>query len=238
MNKHLLLLSAAILLAATPPAWATSKPPSNSGPQAQAGANAGAIAANRTRVQTTVRSTNSNDNRNTARGGNASARGGSASASGSQTMQATFNGASGGPTDGTVTVRNAPDVAAPAIWSNNPCIISASGSVSVVGFGASIGAGIEDPDCTRRANAQLLAALGQPDAAREVLCANREVREAFQRSGRPCASDVARVQIVRAAVQPAPEPIRIAPAPVNTSGLSDTSCRTLRERGMAVQGCP
>jgi hypothetical protein len=175
-----------------------------------------------------------------ARGGNARATGGRANATvivnnsgggasgggtgvaGTPTGAAGTVGAGGGAggdgayhstVSGTTTLRTAPDVAAPAIWSNNPCIISASGSVSVVGFGASIGAGIEDPDCTRRANAQLLAVLGQPDAAREVLCANREVREAFMRSGRPCAADAPNFRPVRATVAPAPAPAPAQPAP-------------------------
>ncbi|WP_198379005.1 hypothetical protein, partial [Neoroseomonas rubea] len=132
------------------------------------------------------------------------------------TLGADGGGAYHSTVSGTTTLRTAPDVSAPAIWSNNPCIISASGSVSVVGFGASIGAGVEDPDCTRRANAQLLAVLGQPDAAREVLCANREVREAFMRSGRPCAADAANFRAVRATVAPAATvaaPAAVAPAP-------------------------
>ncbi len=208
-------------------------------PRAEAEANASANATARQRQR---QSQNQNQNQSqVARGGNARATGGRANATvivnnsggGSGGGTGTAGGAAGGvagtaadgggayhsTVSGTTTLRTAPDVAAPAIWSNNPCIISASGSVSVVGFGASIGAGIEDPDCTRRANAQLLAVLGQSDAAREVLCANREVREAFMRSGRPCAADVANFRPVRATVtptapaQPLPQPVA-APAPV------------------------
>lgn len=227
-----LTLAALLLAGAALPAHATrQEPPRQTGgsTSAQAGAQASsratAAASNRTSVRTNTTATGGRATSSAAGGS------GSASASGAQTVTVTQGGS--GFASGTQTIRTAPDVAAPAIWSNNPCIISASGSVSVVGFGASIGAGVEDADCTRRANAQLLAALGQGEAAREVLCANREVREAFARIGRPCAGDAQRLVSVSVA------PTRIeAPAPVNTSGLSDDACRTLRARGMVVGGCP
>ncbi len=217
---------AALLLASVSlPAHATrQEPPRQTGnTTATAGAIAGAAASNRTSVRTTT----------TATGGNArsSAAGGAASATGSQTVTVTQGG--GGAASGTQTIRSAPDVAAPAIWSNNPCVVSASGGVTGLGWGVAIGAGIEDPDCTRRANAQHLAAMGEREAAREVLCGSREVRAAFARIGRPCAEDAARVQSVRATATPNGDPV-----PPNTSGLSDASCATLRHRGMAVQGCP
>jgi hypothetical protein len=108
-----------------------------------------------------------------------------------------------------------PDASAPAIWSNNPCVVALSGGVAVAGFGASIGAGIEDRDCTRRANAQHLIAMGEGGAAREVLCENREVRAAFQRVGRPCAADVPQVQSVSTVpTAPVAMPIPVAAAPV------------------------
>jgi hypothetical protein len=221
---------AALLLAGVSfPAMATrQEPPRQTGgatsaqASAQASSVAGAAASNRTSVRTT------------ATGGRAtsSAAGGNASAAGTQTVNVTQGGASSG---GTQTIRSAPDVTAPAIWSNNPCVVSASGGVTGLGWGVAIGAGIEDPDCTRRANAQHLAAMGEREAAREVLCGSREVREAFARIGRPCAADAVRVQSV--AVQPRAVPVE-RPAPANTSGLSDGACATLRQRGMAVQGCP
>ncbi len=206
---------AALLLAGVSfPALATrQEPPRQTGGAttatagAQAFSVAGAAAINRTSVRTS------------ATGGRAtsSATGGDAASSQTVTM-----------TMGSERSRNGPDVNAPAIWSNNPCLVGLSGGVSIVGFGASIGAGIEDRDCTRRANAQHLAAMGEREAAREVLCGSREVREAFARIGRPCAADAVSVT-----------PTRIeAPAPVNTSGLSDDACRTLRARGMDVRGCP
>lgn len=215
-------LAAFLLAGVSLPAQATrQEPPRQTGgtSSAQAGAQAtsiaGAAASNRTSVRTQ------------ATGGRAtsSATGGSSSASGTQTVNVTTGG-------GANQVRQAPDVSAPAIWSNNPCVVSASGGVSGLGWGVAIGAGIEDPDCTRRANAQHLTAMGEREAAREVLCGSREVREAFARIGRPCAADQARVVSVSVT------PVREVPAPANTSGLSDAACATLRARGMVVGGCP
>ncbi len=157
-----------------------------------------------------------------------------------------YNEATGMHYSGNYTVRSNPDVNAPAIWANNPCVVSFSGGVSVVGFGASIGAGIEDRDCTRRANAQQLTAMGQPEVAREVMCNSTEVREAFLRAGRPCAVDAPRVQSVSvtptrpvesAQVLPAAMPVPAPILAVPTNGLSRDACDRLAARGLAVQGC-
>lgn len=78
---------------------------------------------------------------------------------------------------------------APNVFSSNPCVISASGSVSAMGFGMALGAGVEDRDCTRRAHAALLAQMGLPRAAAEVLCHNSEVRASMAVAGVPCAAD-------------------------------------------------
>lgn len=78
---------------------------------------------------------------------------------------------------------------APNVFSSNPCVISASGSVSAMGFGMALGAGVEDRDCTRRSHAALLAQMGLPRAAAEVLCHNSEVRAAMAVAGVPCAAD-------------------------------------------------
>jgi hypothetical protein len=166
-------------------------------------------------------------------GGAASATGGNATAS----ITGTTGGAGGA---STVTIGGdtfhaprerlrTPDVSAPAIWSNNPCVVALSGGVAVAGFGASIGAGIEDRDCTRRANAQHLVAMGENAAAREVLCENREVRAAFARVGRPCAADIPAPApregiggAVPVAATPlsAPSPARVLPAFCSVPGLN------------------
>jgi len=82
-----------------------------------------------------------------------------------------------------------PSMSAPNVFSSNPCVISASGAVSAMGFGMALGAGVEDRECTRRAHAALLAQMGLPRAAAEVLCHNGEVRAAMAVAGVPCAAD-------------------------------------------------
>jgi len=80
-------------------------------------------------------------------------------------------------------------VTAPNIFSSNPCVVSVSGAMSVMGFGMALGAGVEDRDCTRRANAALLAQMGLARAAAEVLCHNSEIRASMAVAGVPCAAD-------------------------------------------------
>ena len=158
-------------------------------------------------------------------GASARATGGSArAAGGAATVQNSVTVAGGGYRE----QRQAPDVAAPAIWSNNPCVVSASGGVSGLGWGVAIGAGIEDPDCTRRAFAQHLTAMGEREAAREVLCASREVREAFRRVGRPCVADQAPAAVA-APVQ--------SVAATSTARTRPAYCGTLLVRGMITDDC-
>lgn len=233
-----ILLLAACATSISFPAFATNNPPRQGNNTAQAGAvavaGAAAGASNRTTVRNTNYSTNLVDQRQ-----RASATGGT-----SQGNSVVYNapGDQRITTQGTTTVRSAPDVAAPAIWSNNPCIISASGSVSVVGFGASLGAGIEDKDCTRRALAQLLSAMGYGPAAREVLCANREVRAAFLSVGQPCVADV-RVQSVSVTPTRAPESlptmtVATISAPVETRAWCQPAAReSVADRLMREANC-
>lgn len=99
-------------------------------------------------------------------------------------------------------ITSAPSMTAPNVFSSNPCVISASAAGSGMGFGFAIGAGIEDRDCTRRAHAALLAQMGLPRAAAEVLCNNAEVRAAMAVSGVPCAADRAQGTIMPNPPQP------------------------------------
>jgi len=123
-----------------------------------------------------------------------------------------------------------PDANAPAIWSNNPCVVALSGGVAVAGFGMSIGAGIEDRDCTRRANAQHLIAMGEAAAAREVLCQNAEVRAAFVRAGRPCAADIAQ-PVVQSVLSVA------APTAAVPAANRPAYCGNLLARGLVTDEC-
>ena len=86
----------------------------------------------------------------------------------------------------------------------------------------SIGAGVEDRDCTRRQNAALLINMGHGPAAREVLCNNAETRAAFRTVGLPCASGVQQAAAPAPAAAPMAAPAVApaavaAPAPVRAS---------------------
>lgn len=113
-----------------------------------------------------------------------------------------------------------PGMTAPNVFSSNPCIVSASGAVSAMGFGMALGAGVEDRDCTRRANAALLAQMGLARAAAEVLCHNSEVRASLAVAGVPCAADRPANTIMPNPPQPAGNGFSGAPARPNSAAAS------------------
>jgi hypothetical protein len=64
---------------------------------------------------------------------------------------------------------------------------STSGSGTGMGWGFSIGTTWRDPECVRRLNANAVASMfGDREAARSIMCDNKEVYAAFERVGRPC----------------------------------------------------
>jgi len=75
----------------------------------------------------------------------------------------------------TVNVRSVPSMMAPLIGSTATCMIAAGGSAAGLGWGISIGAGIEDKGCTRRESARLLHNLGETKPALMLLCNDPEV---------------------------------------------------------------
>lgn len=196
----------------------------------QGGAGGNALSASRATARATARA----NARANATGGRASARGGqggnAAATGGAGGNASVTNNVSGGSGATYVEARErqrVPDASAPAIWSNNPCMVGLSGGVAVAGFGMSLGAGIEDRDCTRRANAQHLVAMGEREAAREVLCESAEVRAAFARIGRPCVADQRPMVSTTYREVIGGAPARIRPA----------YCATLLARGMVTQEC-
>jgi outer membrane protein OmpA-like peptidoglycan-associated protein len=97
--------------------------------------------------------------------------------------------------------------AAPLSASEDACMGSRSFGVQGAGFGFSIATTWSDRTCRRLKNARQLEALGYPEAATQLLCMDREVREAMARANTPCTS-VRRVQTI-APMHPAPleEPV-------------------------------
>ncbi|TXH43515.1 MAG: hypothetical protein E6Q97_33965 [Desulfurellales bacterium] len=69
-----------------------------------------------------------------------------------------------------VKVRNTPDTAVFMAAPSAVCIITGAGSVSMPGFGASLGAGKTDESCVARENARMLHSFGERQAAVQVLC--------------------------------------------------------------------
>jgi hypothetical protein len=113
--------------------------------------------------------------------------------------------------DGTQTLKNVPNVYAPALTTTltETCMGSSSGGFSIAGFGISAGGTWADEECVNRLNARELRSLG-PDgalAAKEVMCANPVVREAYRKIGKPCIGDVASA----------------APAKTSGNGAQDTA---------------
>lgn len=64
----------------------------------------------------------------------------------------------------------APAVSAPSVYTSAPCFVGISGGVSVAGFGASGGSGIEDKKCTVRETSRILYAQGEREASVRTMC--------------------------------------------------------------------
>jgi hypothetical protein len=133
-------------------------------------------------------------------GGTSSATGGTGGTGGSSNAAANNAASNAGnqqninfntvqPAHVTETVRSVPQVFAPALTTTltETCMGSTSAGGSGVGFGFSVGSTWRDAECVRRLNARELAqTIGDPEAARAVLCGSKMVEEAYDRIGRPC----------------------------------------------------
>lgn len=98
-----------------------------------------------------------------------------------------------------------PSVYAPPVVGGNLCAVGASSGVSWLGAGLALGASWESDNCERRQLAALMYNAGNSVAAKELLCDQRAVYDAMKRAGTPC--------VVRAAWEPAGQPVAVAPAP-------------------------
>lgn len=82
-----------------------------------------------------------------------------------------------------------PQVYAPALSTTltETCMGSTSGGVSVMGFGGTLGTTWNDTQCVRRLNAREMAqTLGDREAARALLCQDKDVAAAYAAVGQPC----------------------------------------------------
>lgn len=138
---------------------------------------------------------------------------------------------------GSYTVRNTPDVYAPAIAGGaNPCVVGVSAGGAVAGFGLSFGMTRNDEGCERRNTAALLYNMGERDVAQELLCETASVRAARLRTGRPCAEDRAAPAQASAAPSTTPavaqtssNPVAVTPAAARSSALRNSSPAGLPE---------
>lgn len=153
-------------------------------------------------------------------GGSSGSNGGTAPASGASGTTGTAGtsapatGATGTSSDPTIhyagsyTVRNTPELVAPSINGGNPCAIGVSGGVALPGVGVSGGATWADAACERRQAAALLHNMGHPDIAYQLMCQDKNVREARKIMAEPCKEDMTQVSAAqpRTAVAAAPPP--------------------------------
>jgi hypothetical protein len=80
---------------------------------------------------------------------------------------------------------------APALTTtfSETCMGSTSMGAGFAGGAVSIGSTWTDEECIRRLSAREIRTFGDVFAAKEIMCGNVEVRQAFKRVGRPCAID-------------------------------------------------
>lgn len=94
---------------------------------------------------------------------------------------------------GSQTIKNTPAAFAPNLTTTltETCMGSSSIGAGAPGIGLSFGTTWKDPDCVRRLNARDVRTLGPEGfaAAKEILCQNEDVREAYRRTGSPCYLD-------------------------------------------------
>jgi len=93
---------------------------------------------------------------------------------------------------GEYSIKNVPNVAAPALTTTltETCMGSTSAGGAGLGWGFSIGTTWRDTACVRRLDARELKSLGYPLAAKELMCDSEKVREALRRAGKPCYDDL------------------------------------------------
>lgn len=112
---------------------------------------------------------------------------------------------------GTQTIRNTPDVSAPATFGGtNPCSVGASGGIGVPGLGFSGGYTWSDHGCERRNTAVILFQANKARVAFALLCEDKETRAAFLAAEDPCPQDLA---VARAAAAPSPAPAAVVAVP-------------------------
>lgn len=103
-----------------------------------------------------------------------------------------------------VKVRNTPSVSGQALTtSNDTCMGSASGSVNVPGFGASLGKTYTDDNCIRLKNSRELWNKGMKAASLAMDCKDPDMKEALEMTGYECPQTTRAKQAAAAKAAPA-----------------------------------
>lgn len=94
-------------------------------------------------------------------------------------------------TQGTDLSRAVGMATAPALTTTltETCMGSTSAGAGFSGGSFSFGTTWRDTECVNRLNAREIRSYGDVQAAKEIMCSNDTVREAFKKVGRPCADD-------------------------------------------------
>lgn len=106
--------------------------------------------------------------------------------------------------EGTTTLKMAPAITAPNLSTTltETCMGSSTVGGSGIGFGVSLGTTWTDTDCVRRLNAREISSYGDKEAAKELMCLNPEVAQAYAAVGRPCRVTVTTLPAKQASAQP------------------------------------
>ena len=144
---------------------------------------------------------------------------------------------------GDQTLRTTPTVYAPPVSGGNPCTLAVSGGVSVIGWGAAAGGTFVDQDCANRQKIAMMHNAGYAQAAKELMCNDRDSYFAFRTAGTPCAYRAAFEGNMAppAAAQPLPVAAPVpAPAPVVMSAPARPAqlprCKGPNDQGPCYSG--
>ena len=103
-----------------------------------------------------------------------------------QTNTTTDNSTTTSTTNGSDIPVNSANSPSYSAMSQDVCSMGVSGSVSTLGFGASVGKHIRDLNCERITLSKVLYDYGMKVAAVSILCQDERVFEAMQMAGTPC----------------------------------------------------
>jgi hypothetical protein len=188
MNKLLAAVSAFLLLAGPVMAQDITNSPGSAASGSNSSANSGSVSGS------------------ISQGGSSGATATNGAANAGNAQSVTFN------TSSPERLKTVPQVYAPALSTTltETCMGSTSGGISVMGFGGTLGSTWNDTQCVRRLNAREMAqTLGDREAARALLCQDKDVAAAYLAVSQSCTqawSPPAAAALPAPIPPPAPEP--------------------------------